>query len=98
MKRIILITIMLFLFALPGINSAKAKGSDYMSYTQLDFTNAGNKLLVDYTENELKKYDEKINTKRFSGWNTYSFRKHQKVKYTSGIVFMYKNEGDTSST
>lgn len=98
MKRIIFITIMLFMFALPGINSAKAKGSDYMSYTQLDFVNSGNKLLVNYTDNELKKYDEKISSKKFSGWNTYSFRTHQKVKYTSGIVFMYKNEGDTSST
>ena len=98
MKKIIFLTSMIFMLTLPGINYAKAKGSDYMSYAQLDFANSDNKLLVDYSENELRRYDDKINTKRFSGWNTYTFKRHQKVKYTSGIVFMYKNEGDTPST
>ena len=98
MKKIIILIVILFMFMLPGINSASAKGSDYMSYASMEFKNSGNKLLVDYTDRELNNYDEKINHKRFSGWNTYLFRKHQKVNYTSGIVFMYKNEGDTPST
>lgn len=99
MKKIIFLTIMLFMLVLPTcLNSAKARGGDYMSYAELEFEKSGNKLLSEYSDDELEDYDNKINSKRFSGWNTYYFKKRQKVYYTAGIKFMYKNEGETAST
>ena len=99
MKKIIFLTIMVFMFVLPtSIKKVKASGGDYMSYAELEFEKAGNKLLSEYSDSELEKYDSKINSKKFSGWNTYYFKTHQKVLYTAGIKFMYKNDGTTAST
>jgi len=99
MKKIIFVTLMLFMFTLPmSLNSVKASGADYLSYTELRFENSDNKLLYEYSDEELEKYDDKISSKKFSGWNAYYIKKHQKVYYTAGIKFMYKNEGTTAST
>lgn len=99
MKKIIFITIMLFMVTISVcVNNAKASGADYMSYTELTFDNPKNKLLVDYQDFELERFDDKISSKKFNGWNTYYFKKHQKVNYTAGIKFMYKNEGSTAAT
>ena len=99
MKKLIFLTIMLFMLTLPTcLNSVKASGGDYMSYAELYFEDDSNKLLQEYSDEELEEYDDKISSKRFNGWNTYYFKKHQKVLYTAGIKFMYKNEGTTAST
>lgn len=99
MKKIIFVTLMLFMFTLPmSLNSVKASGADYLSYTELRFENSDNKLLYEYSDEELEEYDDKISSKKFSGWNAYYIKKHQKVYYTAGIKFMYKNEGTTAST
>ena len=99
MKKIIFVTLLLFMFTLPmSLNSVKASGADYLSYTELRFENSDNKLLYEYSDEELEEYDDKISSKKFSGWNAYYIKKHQKVYYTAGIKFMYKNEGTTAST
>lgn len=99
MKKIIFVTLMLFMFTLPmSLNSVKASGADYLSYTELRFENSDNKLLYEYSDEELEEYDDKISSKKFSGWDAYYIKKHQKVYYTAGIKFMYKNEGTTAST
>ena len=86
MKKLIFLTIALFMFTIPlSINSVKASGADYLSYTELEFENPNNKLLINYSDVELEKYDSKISSKKFNGWNTYYFKKHQKVNYTAGI-------------
>lgn len=99
MKKIIFVTLMLFMLTFPMcLNDVKASGADYLSYTELRFEVPGNKLLYEYSDEEIEEYDDKISSKKFSGWNSYYFKKHQKVYYTAGIKFMYKNEGTTAST
>ena len=99
MKKFIFLTILLFMFTIPMcVCNVKASGADYLSYTELEFENPKNKLLINYSDEELEVYDKKISSKKFSGWNTYYFKKHQKVNYTAGIKFMYKNEGTTAAT
>ena len=98
MKKIFIVIFMLLCLLPTCIKKAEAKGGDYMSYAKLEFSNSRNKLLVDYKDEELEKYDEKINGRKFSGWNAYYITKHQKVNYTVGNVFMYKNDGTTPCT
>lgn len=56
----------------------------------------GGKLLKDYTSEELKQYDSKINKRRFSSWNTYELANGAKTYFTSHTVFSYYNTGTTS--
>lgn len=99
MKKIIFVFLIAFMFFFSfGIKDAKADGGDYMSFAELKFQDPNCKLLYNYSDSELEKYDDKIDSKKFQGWNTYYFTKHQKVYYTAGIKFMYKNEGSTAST
>ena len=93
MKKIIFVTIFIFMLSVfASMKTVKASGGDYMSYPEIEFEEGGNKLLVDYTDEEIEKYYENINNTKFAGWNTYQFTKHKKVYYTVGTVFMYKNE------
>ena len=99
MKKIIFITILVFMLTVfISTNKTYAKGGDYMSYPTLKFENGYDKLLINYDEDELEEYYKNVNNKKFSGWNTYYFTKHEKVYYTVGVIFMYKNEGTSAST
>lgn len=99
MKKIIFLTIMVLMLTLfISTNTAKASGGDYMSYPELVFEEEGHSLLVDMDDESLDGYYEKVDNKKFSGWNTYLFTKHQKVYYTAGVIFMYRNEGTSPST
>ena len=99
MKKIIFLTIAIFMLTLTiSTNTAKASGSDYMSYPEIRFENSDYSLLVEIPDEKIEKYYDKIDSKKFSGWNTYLFTKHRKVYYTVGVIFMYKNEGTTAST
>ena len=99
MKKIIFVTIIAFMLnVILCTNTVKASGGDYMSYPEIRFENSDYKLLVDMDDKEIDKYYDKIDNKKFSGWNTYLFTKHKKVYYTVGVIFMYKNEGTTAST
>ena len=99
MKKIIFVTITIFMLSIVfSTNTVKASGGDYMSYPEIVFEKGGNKLLVEYTDSELDNYYDNVSGAKFRGWNTYSFTKHQKVFYNAGTIFMYKNEGTSSST
>ena len=99
MKKIIFLTIMVFMISVfASMNTVKASGGDYMSYPRLEFEEGGYKLLVNYTDDEIKEYYDKVNSTKFVGWNVYSFTTHQKVNYDVGTIFMYKNEGTSAST
>lgn len=99
MKKMIFLTIAIFMLTvILGTNTAYASGGDYMSYPEIKFEEGGYKLLVEYDDEELDDYYDKVNSPRFMGWNTYSFTKHQKVYYEAGTIFMYKNEGTSAST
>lgn len=99
MKKIIILTISIFMLSIMfSTNTVKASGGDYMSYPEIEFEKGGHKLLVEYDDEELDEYFDKVNNPRFMGWNIYYFTKHQKVNYEAGTIFMYKNEGTSAST
>ena len=99
MKKIIFITIMLFMITVfASTKGVKASGGDYMSYPEIEFEKGGYKLLVDIPDETLEEYYKKVNRTRFIGWNVFTFTKHQKVYYDVGTIFMYKNEGTSAST
>ncbi|MBP5445727.1 MAG: hypothetical protein J6Y28_06110 [Acholeplasmatales bacterium] len=99
MRKIIFLLIVVMMISIStSFTTAKASGGDYMSYTDLYFEDYHNKLLYQYSDEELDQYDDKISGKKFMGWNAYYFMKHQKVFYTEGIKFMYKNTGSTAAT
>ena len=99
MKKMIFLLIGVLMLTLSFNNNVcYASGGDYLSYSELIFEDTSNKLLYEYSSEELSQYDDMIDSKKFSGWNTYYFKQRQKVNYTVGIIYMYKNEGKTAST
>lgn len=99
MKKKIVAMLALSLTIIPSMfkMKAKASGGEYMSYSEINFENEDKKFIMDYTDEELEPYYKMNKGKRFSGWNVTEINKHEKVTYTLGTVFMYRNEGTTGT-
>ena len=93
MKKLFIFSLM-FLFM--TIITYEVKADDYTTYQDIEFVNAGAKLLEDYRAADYEKYYGKMKKKRFWGWRTFIVYKNEELNYTSETLYVIINEGDTA--
>ena len=93
MKKILLISIFLFLLSITKNVSAS---ENYDTFQEIEISSG--KFLEDYTDSEYQMYYKKVEQRKFWGWRTYTANKNIKVKFISETVFSYYNNGKTPIT
>ncbi len=97
MKRKLLIFVLtIFSLVTLSFNMVKTKAvscSDYQRFTSI--TPSSGKLLVNYSETELKTYIKATKKKRFSGWRISYINKRSKCNFLSETILSIFNTGTT---
>jgi hypothetical protein len=89
LKKSLILCILTFVcFCLSRTTKAE---SNYLHFQQIDLSEG--KLLSDFTDEEYKKYYEKVKKRKFWGWKTYYVNENVRVKYISETIFSYYNHG-----
>lgn len=91
MKKLLILFLLMTSAILITNNDSKA--SHYTNFEQLTLTKG--KLLEDFTDTELTKYEKNVTKRKFSGWRTHTVNKRVKVSYISETLFSYYNDGYT---
>ncbi len=73
-------------------NTAHAK-TNYQTFESLALESG--ELLADFSSADLKKYYQKVDSRKFMGWRTYTVHKNIKVSYVTETLFSYYNDGYT---
>ena len=98
--RLFIVIIVLVLigssYALSRVNTYASLETGHPEFRSIKFVNdRSKKLLVEYSEDDLKTAMKKIN-RRFIGWSTYYFCNNEKVNYDGQILFSRSNKTGNS--
>lgn len=93
MKKILIISIFLFLFI---VNKNVYASEGYDTFQEIEI-NSG-KLLREYTKADYTKHYKKVDKRKFWGWRVNTVNSNVKAKFLSETVFSYYNNGTTPIT
>lgn len=94
MKKCLIISILLFLFAL---NTNTCKANEYQTYQEVEFDYDCVKFITNYTTTERDDLYDLI-SKSFFGWHIAHDNKNEKVRYKKETLYIIVNEGETPIT
>ena len=93
MKKLLILSVFLFLFAfIPEVSASEA----YDTFQEIEITKG--KMLKSFTDKEYKSYYKNVEKRKFWGWRTNVINKDIKAKFVSETVFSYYNNGSTPIT
>lgn len=87
-----LIVLLVVLLIYPSSNIVLASKS-HTNYESLNLSKG--KLLLDYSDRELKPYYKNVNKSKFSGWRTKIINNRVEATFVSETIFTYYNDGYT---
>ncbi|TVP95854.1 MAG: hypothetical protein EA374_02960 [Acholeplasmatales bacterium] len=90
MKKIVCVTLMLFMLAGSAL---PVEAGEYLTYQNITFRRAGAKLLEDYSQSEYDQYVKKVERRRFWGWRTYTVMQNEPVTFQKDTLYVISNEG-----
>lgn len=92
MKKVLIVLLGLFMFY-GGKNLVNASNS-HTNFEKIQLSKG--KLLVDYTESDLKSYYKKVKKTKFSGWRTETINNRVEASFIDRSIFSYYNDGYTA--
>lgn len=92
MKKILIITLMIFTISL---QNKVSHASEYLAYQEIEFDGVGNEFLDDYSDKQYEKYYEYVSKRKFWGWKTFTVIDAVKVSYIKDTRYIITNEGST---
>lgn len=95
MKKVLIISIFLFLFVVMNNIKDVSAAENYQTFQEIELKSG--KMLKDYGD-DYKDYYKKIKKKKFWGWRTYILNDYVPAKFVSETVFSYYNNGSTPIT
>ena len=93
MKKLLIISIFLFLLM---INKTVDASEGYQTFQEIELSSG--MMLKDFTEVDYEKYYQKVDKRKFWGWNVETVNQNIKAKFLSETVFSYYNNGSTPIT
>ena len=91
----LVIVMSVLLVSMISNNYVKAETS-YLTFQSLRLSKG--KLLSNFTNDDYKNYYEKVDKRKFMGWQTYYANQNVKCSYVSKTVFSYYNRGTSKIT
>ena len=95
MKRICALILVL---AVCLANPADIAAGEYLTYQNITFRRAGQKLLRDFCDHDYNRAYAALGGRRFWGWRTYTVTDHEPVTFTQDTLYRVKNGGTTPIT
>ncbi len=95
MKRILAF---LFVLAICLAHPADIAAGEYLTYQDITFRRAGQKLLRDFTDYDYNRAYAALSGRRFWGWRTHTVTDHEPVTFTQDTLYRVKNGGKTPIT
>lgn len=92
MKKICFM-VLLFLCVF-GLTHSVHADSNYQAFESLEISSG--KLLSHFSNSDYQKYYQKVNKRKFMGWNTYTVYKDIECNYVTETLFSYYNDGYTA--
>lgn len=89
------ITIFTLLLSLVLLTTQTSYGLNYHNFEDVWFVGPV-KQLKDFTESDYDTYYQKVNKRKFSGWQNHIISQDTKVKFISQTMFVYHNDGKNS--
>ena len=93
MKKLLLISIFLFLFM---VSKNVDASENYDTFQEIELSSG--MLLRDYTDEDYSIHYESVDKRKFWGWNVRTVNGNVKAKFLSETVFSYYNNGNTPIT
>lgn len=94
MKKLILVFLITALLTLAPI---MPKAASLNNFEEVTIEGKG-KLLLDYTQKELKSFYKETDKRLFFGWRTYEINHNVKISFRKTTLFSYYNDGTTPIT
>lgn len=79
-------------------HTAEIAAGEYLTYQNITFRRAGQKLLRDFTDYDYNRAYAALSGRRFWGWRTHTVTNHEPVTFTQDTLYVVKNDGVTPIT